>query len=78
MKNLIQALVATSLLATATATFAAAAPQKIEQLPRVVITGKSGQSQQVVQLPRVVVEGRSLLSQQTRLALNARRAALRG
>lgn len=76
MNNLIQALAATSLLATAT--FAAAGTQKIEQLPRVVITGKSVQSQQVVQLPRVVVEGRSLLSQQTRLALTARRAALRG
>ena len=77
MKNLIQALIATSLLATAT--FAAAAPQKIEQLPRVVITGKSVQSQQVVQqLPRVVIEGRSLLSQQTQLALNSRRAARRG
>ena len=57
MKNLIQALVAASLLATAT--FAAAAPQKVEQLPRVVITGKSVQTQQVVQLPRVVIEGRS-------------------
>lgn len=41
----------------------AASAQKIEQLPRVVITGKSvpaSQAQQVVQLPRVVIEGRSL------------------
>lgn len=41
----------------------AASAQKIEQLPRVVITGKSvpaAQIQQVVQLPRVVIEGRSL------------------
>jgi hypothetical protein len=41
----------------------AASAQKIEQLPRVVITGKSvpaAQTQQVVQLPRVVIEGRSL------------------
>lgn len=41
----------------------AASAQKIEQLPRVVITGKSvpaAQAQQVVQLPRVVIEGRSL------------------
>ncbi|QPF75591.1 hypothetical protein G8A07_23525 [Roseateles sp. DAIF2] len=42
---------------------AGAAPQatKIEQLPRVVITGKSTQSVAVVQqLPRVVIEGRSV------------------
>jgi hypothetical protein len=33
---------------------------KIEQLPRVVITGKSqAAAQQIVQLPRVVIEGRS-------------------
>lgn len=41
----------------------AASAQKIEQLPRVVITGKSvpaAQTQQVVQLPRVVIEGRSM------------------
>lgn len=41
----------------------AASAQKIEHLPRVVITGKSvpaAQTQQVVQLPRVVIEGRSL------------------
>ncbi|MDI4634735.1 hypothetical protein J7U46_16865 [Pelomonas sp. V22] len=78
MKNLIQALVAASLLATAT--FAAAAPQKVEQLPRVVITGKSVQSQQVVQLPRVVIEGRSLQSQQALFALNTQavRRAARG
>ncbi|MFN5048700.1 hypothetical protein [Roseateles sp.] len=41
----------------------AASAQKIEQLPRVLITGKSvpaSQVQQVVQLPRVVIEGRSL------------------
>lgn len=74
MKNLIQVLVATSLLATAT--FAAAAPQKVEQLPRVVITGKSVQSQQVVQLPRVVIEGRSLQSQQALFALNTQTARL--
>lgn len=51
-------------LVLATVGSAQAAPQKIEQLPRVVITGKSVQaSQQIVQLPRVVIEGRSLASQ---------------
>ncbi|MDM4767041.1 hypothetical protein [Pelomonas sp. SE-A7] len=79
MKSLIQkTFVAVGLLTVAT--FAAAAPQKIEHLPRVVITGKAvtQASQQVVQLPRVVVEGRSLLSQRTQLAMEARRAARRG
>lgn len=43
------------------AAFAHAAPQKVEQLPRVVITGKSTPAtMQVVQLPRVVIEGRSV------------------
>jgi hypothetical protein len=46
--------------AFATPLLAQAAPQKVEQLPRVVITGKSQPAvQQVVQLPRVVIEGRS-------------------
>ena len=50
-----------------------AAPQKVEQLPRVVITGKSVQASQqvaVVKLPRVVIEGRSLgaIAQGTQLA----------
>lgn len=41
---------------------------KVEQLPRVVITGKAQPAaQQIVQLPRVVIEGRS----STLLALNS-------
>lgn len=59
-----QALVqALSALAAGLMVAGAASAQKIEQLPRVVITGKSvpaSQAQQVVQLPRVVIEGRSL------------------
>jgi len=57
--NLFQAVAAVT-FALATPLLAHAAPQKIEQLPRVVITGKSQPAlQQVVQLPRVVIEGRS-------------------
>ena len=63
---LIQAL-ATIAFAVA-APLAIAAPQKVEQLPRVVITGKSQPAvQQIVQLPRVVIEGRS----STLMALNS-------
>lgn len=61
--------------AVATPLLAQAAPQKVEQLPRVVIAGKSqaaAQQQQmaIVQLPRVVIEGRSLntLAATTQLA----------
>lgn len=57
--NLFQAVAAiTFTLATPLLTHAA--PQNIQQLPRVVITGKSQPAvQQVVHLPRVVIEGRS-------------------
>lgn len=69
--TLIQAAAAV-VFALATPLLAQAAPQKVEQLPRVVITGKSQQpvAQQVVQLPRVVIEGRSLnaLTATTQLA----------
>ncbi|MCX2864898.1 hypothetical protein OOZ63_24000 [Paucibacter sp. PLA-PC-4] len=58
--NLIRSVAALA-LATATPLLAHAAPQKIEQLPRVVITGKSQPAlHKLVQLPRVVIEGRSL------------------
>lgn len=49
------------LVATASTSSAHAGPQRVEQLPRVVIAGKSLDSkaaQQVVTLPRVVVLGR--------------------
>jgi len=68
--TLIQAAAAV-VFAVATPLLAQAAPQKVEQLPRVVITGKSQPAaQQVVQLPRVVIEGRSLnaLTATTQLA----------
>lgn len=62
--HLIQAIAA---FAIATPLLAHAAPQKIEQLPRVVITGTSHPAlQKVVQLPRVVIEGRRV----TAMALN--------
>ncbi|MGN6830608.1 hypothetical protein [Paucibacter sp. M5-1] len=58
--NLIQ-VVAAIAVTIATPLLAHAAPQKIEQLPRVVITGKSDSARQkLVQLPRVVIEGRSM------------------
>ena len=56
--------VAVATIAALSAIAASAAPQKVEQLPRVVITGKSTPAVQrvavVQQLPRVVIEGRSL------------------
>ncbi|QPF73059.1 hypothetical protein G8A07_09115 [Roseateles sp. DAIF2] len=68
--TLIQA-AAALICAAATPLLAQAAPQKIEQLPRVVITGKATQQMAVVQqLPRVVIEGRSIAAT-TRLAQNA-------
>ena len=62
--HLIQAVAALA-VAIACPLLAHAAP--IEQLPRVVVTGKSQPAlQKVVQLPRVVIEGRSV----TVMALN--------
>ena len=68
--TLIQALAAIAFAVAAP--LASAAPQKVEQLPRVVITGKSQPVvqqivHQIVQLPRVVIEGRS----STLMALNS-------
>lgn len=69
--TLIQAAAAVA-FAIATPLLAQAAPQKVEQLPRVVISGKAQQvAQQVVQLPRVVIEGRSNNSQML-MALNTK------
>ncbi len=66
-RTLIQT-VAALVFAVATPLLAQAQPQKIEQLPRVVITGKAQPAaQQIVQLPRVVVEGRA----STLMALNS-------
>jgi len=60
--NFIQAFAAAATLIAFSA--AQAAPQQVNKLPRVVITGKSVQAEQkVVQLPRVVVNGRSINSQ---------------
>lgn len=65
-----------AITALAAAGLAQAAPQKVvEQLPRVVVTGKSVQTV-IVQLPRVVIEGRSLASS-TQLAA-AKPTARRG
>lgn len=65
--TLMQAAVAA--FALATPLLAQAVPQKIEQLPRVVISGKPQSTvQQNVQLPRVVIEGRS----STLMALNTK------
>ncbi|HEX2009518.1 MAG TPA: hypothetical protein VJN44_01155 [Roseateles sp.] len=69
---------AAAALAFATPLIAQAAPQRIEQLPRVVITGKAQPAAQqvVVQLPRVVIEGRSstLMALNTSAKSAARRA----
>lgn len=61
--RLIQATVATLLLAVSAAH---AAPQQVQQLPRVVISGKA-----TVQLPRVVVSGLSMQSQMQQQSLAA-------
>lgn len=68
--------VAATIVMAITVVAVQAAPQKIEQLPRVVITGKSvpaGQQLVVQQLPRVVIEGRSMAAQQLAAAKAARR-----
>lgn len=65
--TLMQAAVAA--FALATPLLAQAVPQKIELLPRVVISGKPQSTvQQNVQLLRVVIEGRS----STLMALNTK------
>ncbi len=60
-----------------TALAASAAPQGVEKLPRVVITGKA--TQEVAQLPRVVVTGYATrdmaqVQQLPRVVVTARRA----
>ncbi|MCY4753014.1 hypothetical protein [Pelomonas aquatica] len=60
-----------------TACAASAAPQQIQKLPRVVVTGKA--AQQVAQLPRVVVTGYAVrdvaqVQQLPRVTITARRA----
>jgi hypothetical protein len=63
-----------------TAFAASAAPQEVQKLPRVVITGKSTQAvAQVQQLPRVVVTGYAVrdvaqVEQLPRVTVTARRA----
>ena len=63
-----------------TAFAASAAPQEVQKLPRVVITGKSTQAvAQVQQLPRVVVTGYAVrdvaqVQQLPRVTVTARRA----
>lgn len=61
-----------------TAIAASAAPQQVQKLPRVVVTGKA--TQQVAQLPRVVVTGYAVrdvaqVEQLPRVTVTARRAA---
>jgi len=59
-RSLIRTLVA---IALAGIGLAQAASPRVEQLPRVVISGKSSPAvqQQIAQLPRVVIEGRATL-----------------
>jgi hypothetical protein len=74
--SLIQAVAALA-FTVATPLLAQAAPQKIEQLPRVVITGKSQPAlPQVVQLPRVVIDGHrtTMMALNTTTKPTARRA----
>ncbi|MBV8035473.1 hypothetical protein [Roseateles sp.] len=57
-----------------TALAASAAPREVQQLPRVVITGKA--TPEIAQLPRVVVTGYATreLAQLPRVTIIARRA----
>jgi len=72
---LIQAAAVAAFAFTAFAT--SAAPQQVQKLPRVVITGKA--TQEVAQLPRVVVTGYAvrevaLVEQLPRVSITGRRA----
>lgn len=78
--TLIQA-AAALVCALATPLLAQAAPQKVEQLPRVLVTGKSQAASQqiaIVQLPRVVIEGRSLGAQAATTQLAQAKSLARG
>lgn len=77
MNTTIIQIVAVLTLAIAAPLAAQAETMKIEQLPRVVITGKSqAAAQQIVHLPRVVIEGRSstALAQANEIKLASRRS----